>query len=519
MKKRLMKIIFCSFVIVSLSFASKYYLLDAEEKLLSDESDIQSLESVEDISSEEETVDTEEAYFESEPTPSQISAPELLSLDFEETEIRDVVRVLAEVSGINIIVGPDVKARVTVQLRNVTWDQALDVILRTYNLTFKREANLVRVMTLDQMKIEEEKIPLTTKIIHLNFARAEEIVPSLEKMKSARGSIQTNTRTNSLIITDLPEIVQAIEEIAVQLDSRTPQVMIEALMADVKLTGDEQFGINWDVKTPDDFYETTFDQDLTLTGTTSAAIAFGKTIFHDYELDALINMWKEDKRVDILANPKVMTLDNLQATIELIEEIPYTYTSTSTEGGSVTSTQFKESGIKLFVTPHITTKDNWISMNVQVEQSFKSGVTATNEPIIDSRKAETNLMVKNKETIVIGGLRKKEDSVTINKVPFFGDVPLLGHLFRRTSMSTENIDLLIFITPTIIEVSALSIKEEETLELFRQEVKDKTGMRRKLRKRIEKRKMEEEQVEPGVPTLVEPSPEEAFSLRPPGKED
>ena len=518
MKKKFMRVIFSSVIVLSLFLGSKYYHLLNAEELLYQKIDPDFSESTEFIFSEIEKVDAVEVPFESDVISSEESDTELLSLDFEDTEITDVIRVLAEISGMNMVIAPDIETRVTLQLKDITWQQALDVILMTYNLTYKKEGNLIRVMTLDQMKIEEEKIPLVTKIVLLNFARADEIVPSLEKITSPRGSIQTNARTNSLIITDLPEAVEQIEDIANKLDTRTPQVMIEALIVDVKLSGDENLGINWDLKSPDDFPERTFSQTLSLAGSTSAAISFGKTILRDYDLHGLINMWKEDQRVDVLANPKVMTLDKLQATIELIEEIPYTSESSSTEGGSVTSTQFKESGIKLYVTPHITTKDNWISMNIQVEQSYRTGYTTDNQPIIDSRKAETNLMVKDSETIVIGGLRKKEDTTTIDKVPVLGDIPVLGNLFRRSTKTRTNIDLLIFVTPKIIEGPILTAKEKERLELFKEEPEDKTGISQKIRQRMERQKVKKKREEEIIEPVVQ-SPEESFSLRPPVKED
>jgi type IV pilus assembly protein PilQ len=444
----------------------------------------------------------------------------LLSLDFEDTDIRDVVRVLAEISGLNMIVGPDIDVRVDVQLKDVTWQQALDVILKTYNLTYKQEENLIRIMTLDQMRVEEEKVPLETRIVYLNFAKAEEIQPSLEKMLSPRGSIQTYIRTNSLIITDLPENTIKIEKVANQLDTRTPQVMIEALMADVTLTNEERLGIDWDIKHPDDFYETTMSQSLQFSEEYSAVIQFGKTLFRKNELDMLIEMWKKDERVDVLANPKIMTLDNLQATIALTEEEPYTQTTT-TDQGTVTSTAFKETGIKLFVTPHITTKDNWISMNVQVEQSFKSG-TVGGEPVVDSRTAETNLMVRDGETIVIGGLRRRQDQVTLDKVPILGDIPILGAVFRRTLVDKKNIDLLIFITTTIITEPILNAREEATFEVFKEEREDQTGVGKKVLQKMQEleRQREIKQREKAVELRsAEPSLDKTLRLRPPGKED
>ena len=401
------------------------------------------------------------------PEPSIVSDIEqtepigvLLSLDFEDTDIKDVIRVLAHKGGVNIILGQDVEATVTIQLKDVTWERALDVILKNYNLTYKKEEGLIRVITLEQLRLEEEKIPMVTEVFTLDFADVTSIKSSLESMLSSRGSIQINTRMNSLIITDIPDRVKLIKQISQDLDLRTPQVMIEALMADVKLTDQDSFGIDWTLTANKLEKEYIYTQGLQLAGSTSGSIIFNKTLFEKFDLDSLVEFWKENKRVNILANPRVMTLDNLTATIELTEQIPFTSTQ-QTEQGSYSSTSFKEAGIKLYVTPHITTKKNYISMNIKVQQSFRSGWTDDNQPIIDSRSAETNLMVKDSETIVIGGLRKKEDTLTVDKIPILGDIPLLGAFFRKSVKDVTDIDLIIFVTPTIITEPRFSKKEKE----------------------------------------------------------
>jgi len=421
-----------------------------------------------------------------------VPGEELINLDFENTDIKDVVRVLAQKSGVNIILGQDVVASVTIQLKDTTWEKALDIILKNYNLTYKKEENLIRVMTLEQLKNEEEKIPLVTEIVTLDFANVSDVKSSLESMLSVRGKIQVNSRTNALIITDIPDKVKIIKAIAEDLDLRTPQVIIEALMADVTLADQNQIGIDWSFKPDKPSTEISMGQTLKLTGDTSGSIIFNRTLWGNPDLETLINFWKQNKRVNILANPRVMTLDNLTATIKLTEQIPYTSTQ-QTEQGSYSSTQFKEAGIELFVTPHITTKENYISMNIKVEQSFQSGTTSDNQPIIDSRSAETNLMVKDGQTIVIGGLRRKTDSTTIDKVPILGDLPFIGKAFRRTIKAVTDVDLLIFVTPTIVAQPRFSKKEKERFEEF-----------------SEKRELEDVLTVEGTEVIKEP-----FSLRPP----
>ncbi|MFZ2356762.1 MAG: type II and III secretion system protein, partial [Candidatus Omnitrophota bacterium] len=228
-------------------------------------------------------------------------------------------------------------------------------------------------------------------------------------------------------------------------------VMIEAMMLTVKLNDDEKMGIDWDI-THKTRPEREFKQNLVLGGTAGTdylwQIKYGKTLLSWANLSATIEMFIEQKRAEILANPRVLTLDNLTASIELNEQVPYTQQTTSTESSSsVSSVQFKDVPVKLSVKPHIT-KDNYILMNIVTEQSYRSGYAlGTTQPIIDSRRAETNVMVRDGETIAIGGLRKKENTVTVNKLPIIGSIPLVGILFKKTIKSQVDTELIIFVTP------------------------------------------------------------------------
>lgn len=409
---------------------------------------------------------------------------ELISVNFEQVDVRDVVRILADKAQLNMVVGPEVAATVNLQLNNVTWQKALDVILITYNLTYKWDGDMIRIMTLDQMQAENEKVPLTTKILTLNFARASEIKSNFSNMLSGRGKIDVNDRTNSLIITDIPDAIVQIEEIANKLDTRTPQVMIEALMADVVITQDDQLGINWDVARPDTIEgagasqagripKQTFEQNFGSLAAPGGIIKFGTTLLTNTDLHATIVAWQQQSRVNILAHPQVITLDNLAAKINLTEEIPYQQQTQSTQStGAVVSTSFKEAGISLAVTPHITTKDNYIYLNIDVKQSFRSGFTPDNQPIVDSRSASTNLLVRDKETAIIGGLRKKNDTFAVNKIPLLGDIPILGSVFRKRVGAVSDTDLMIFVTPTIVQETVFTAKQQDRLQLFDEETKD-----------------------------------------------
>jgi type II secretory pathway component GspD/PulD (secretin) len=261
--------------------------------------------------------------------------------------------------------------------------------------------------------------------------------------------------------------------------------MIEALILDLKLTDEDQLGITWEM-VHKERPERSILQRLSLTSATSPAsgvIKYGKSLIPAATFNLLIEMWKSQGRVEILANPRIATMDNLPAHIELLERIPYQSESQSTEGGTVVRTiQFKDAGIKLTVTPHVTNKDDNIMINISTEQSFRSGFVET-QPIIDSRKAETTLMVKDGETIAIGGLKRKQDAITIEKIPVLGDIPVLGQLFRRKVSAITDTELLIFVTPYLREQN-LSPDEEEKLEKYRDKLLSATEKEEKPQEKL-----------------------------------
>lgn len=422
-----------------------------------------------------------------EEEPSQAAEPKegltseenksgLVTMEFEDADMRDVIRVIALASGLNMVIGEGVEAKVTISLKDVPWEKALDVILRTYNFSYKREENLIRIMTFEKVKQEERDVPLATKIFYLNFADVGEMKTTLSKSLSDRGSIETDQRTNSMVVTDIPTRIDEIEKIAQTLDTRTPQVMIEAMLVDVKLTNREDLGINWNIihvdrhvplgsdddatsswktKTSSNNY---IQQDSDLSNIGGNAIRFGfLQQLGTFRLEGLIRAWAYDSKAKILASPKVLTLDNQTASIEIILEIPYV--SDMGEQGN-TSYSFKEVGTKLDVTPHITS-GGFVSMNLKPEMSYQSGSTSDGQPIIDTRKAETNVLVKDGETVVIGGLRRIDDTKSYDKVPILGDIPFLGSLFRKKDTDKIDTELLMFVTPHVIVKPHLRLEEEE----------------------------------------------------------
>lgn len=397
----------------------------------------------------------------------------LVTMDFEEAEIRDVIRVLAMASGMNMVIGKDVEAMVTISLKDVPWERALDVVLRTYNFTYKKEENLIRIMTFEKVKQEERDIPLVTEIIYLNFADVSELKDTLTKMLSDRGSIEVDERTNSMLITDIPAKVENAKKVAQELDTRTPQVLIEAMLVDVKLTKDDELGINWKIIHADRHYawqdKTTsnnyIEQPATpMSAISSSAIKLGfLQRMGTFRLDGLIQAWMQDAKANILASPKIISLDNRTAEIEIKSQVPYTETTT-TDQGTVATTQFKDVITGLKVKPHIT-KGGFIDMEIEPRQEFVEAFV-NGEPQIGSRSAKTNVLVKDGETIVIGGLRKVEDNATITKVPFLGDIPFIGNIFRKKDLQKINTELVMFVTPHIIVHPELSDEEIDKYQML-----------------------------------------------------
>ncbi len=433
-----------SFILISLIFLLAGFLnvhVYSQEEVSADSQKVEEKQGIEDEQKQEAKV-----------------AISRIDIYFDNTDIRDVVKILAEKGNVNMIVSDKAQANVTLKLNDTQWDRALDLILRTYNLTYRKEDNLVRVMTFEEAEQEEKLVPMDTKIIPLNFAQAGVISGSVGKMLSSRGSIQADARTNSIIITDIKDRIVQIEEAIKLLDKPTPQVLIEALVLDVSLTDEDEFGVNWQaVKEVTNLDTAVYDpqKSLTLTANSSyfsAANAFRVAMLKrqgDFDLDATITAWIQNKKAKVLANPRLLTLDNIEAQIEITQQVPYTQISSS-EQGSNSGTAFLDIGTRLFVTAHIT-NDGHVSMNLRPAQEVQVGTSDDGVPIVDRRTAQTNVLVMDGQTVVIGGLRRVDKSVSYTKIPILGDMPLIGRLFRKRDIHTQDTELLIFVTPRVVK--------------------------------------------------------------------
>lgn len=393
--------------------------------------------------------------------PVDQNEPEqLFTISIDDAEIKDVLEsLLVYQAGLSLVLSGGIEGRISLRLKDVTWQTMLDAVLQAGGYTSFERNNV--------LFISDSRKTLTIEVFKLNFANAIDIEKTVSNLVSSEGKVGIDDRLNSIIVSDNAANLERIRQAIEKLDVKAPQVMIEVLILNVKLTNELKMGVDWTAlgKT-DTISKTSFSQGLSATGGSnpSGQFKFSKAT-SGWTLTGLIDFIETNEDVKILANPKILVLNNHTATIDSVEEIPYQQLSQTSAGGSIGTTSFKEAGIKLEVTPRIT-DDGYIIMHIKPEQSAQIGkftIAGSDTPVIETRKADTTLRVKDGQTIIIGGLRKKQLSVKENKIPILGDIPLLGFLFRRIYTEQIESELGVFITPHIYTEGMLSDEELKLL--------------------------------------------------------
>ena len=309
---------------------------------------------------------------------------------------------------------------------------------------------------------------LVTEVFNLSFANARNMERTVNKLTSSEGKVGIDERLNCIIVTDTEASLRRIADAIEKLDVKAPQVMIEVLIVNVKLTEELKMGVDWtSLGQTGSIARTSFSQDLSATTGLNpfAQLSFSKTN-SNWTFTGLIDFVETNQDVRIMANPKVLVLNNHTATIDSIEEIPYRELSETSDGGSIGTVAFKEAGIKLEVTPQIA-DDGHIIMHIVPEQSAQIGtftIENSETPIIETRRTNTTLRVQDGQTIIMSGLRKSEPSVVESKVPLLGDIPLIGLLFRKVDTDVVESELGVFITPHIYTDGLLTAEELELIE-------------------------------------------------------
>ncbi len=420
-----------------------------------------------------------------------------IDLDFKDADIHNILRLLSDVGHVNIVTADDVSGSVTIRMRNVPWDQALDVILMAKKLGMVRDGNLIRVAPLATLEKEREMEiarrkqskalePLETRLIPVSYAQAGELQPRANDLLSERGKLSVDSRTNVIIARDTASNLDQIESLIRNLDTQTPQVLIEGRIVEASSTYAREIGIQWggdfsasaatanptglafpstvgvaggatDNQTPVGGLSPVaggrpnpnFAVNLPAAAGTGSGGALGITlgsIANNANLNLRLSAMEEEGTLRILSSPKILTLDNRQAHIEQGTLIPYS--RISAQG---IQTAFKEAKLNLTVTPHVTA-DGSVLLKIKMtrdEPDFNNK-GARGDPTILKREAETELLVSDGHTAVIGGIYTRNHGTSYKKVPFFGDIPILGWLFKSRSDSDRRSEMLIFITPRIV---------------------------------------------------------------------
>ncbi|RBP29161.1 type IV pilus assembly protein PilQ [Marinobacter pelagius] len=412
---------------------------------------------------------------------------EKLSLNFQDIEVRSVLQLIADFTGLNLVASDTVTGSITLRLQNVPWDQALDLILKTKGLDKRQIGNVLLVAPADEIAAREkleletskqiaELAPVRLDIIQVNYAKAADIVELIkadEELISDRGFISSDVRTNTISVRETSEKLEEIRRLVSTWDVPVRQVSIEARIVRAQTNVAENLGIRWggaayDVSgdnvftvggsqgTLQEARDAAAGNDSTITfpgalavdlgvtgeGASSFAIGWGSDDFLvDLELSAL----ESDGQAEVVSQPRVVTADRQTASIKSGEEIPYQEASSS----GATSVSFKEAVLSLEVTPQITPDDK-IIMDLVVNQDSRGEVTA-GIPSINTNEVTTQVLVGNGETVVLGGIFQSEVATQVTKTPFLGDIPYVGRLFKRTEHIDERSELLIFITPKIIK--------------------------------------------------------------------
>ncbi|MDD5307844.1 MAG: type IV pilus secretin PilQ [Deltaproteobacteria bacterium] len=420
-----------------------------------------------------------------------------IDLDFKNADIHNILRLLADVGQVNIVTADDVSGEVTIRMRDVEWDHALDVILQAKHLGMVREGNLIRVAPLTTLEKEREMEiarrkqnmalePLETRLIPVSYARAEELSPQAKDLLSERGNLSVDKRTNVVIARDTTAHLDQIELLMRNLDTQTPQVLIEARIVEATSTYAREIGIQWggdfsassatanptglafpstvgvaggatDSKAPIMGLSPTaagrpnpnFAVNLPAAVGTGSGGALGITlgsIANNANLNLRLSALEDSGTLRILSSPKILTLDNKEAKIEQGTLIPYS--QVSAQG---VQTSFKEAKLSLTVTPHVTADGSvLLELSMTRDEPDFNNKGAGGDPTILKRAAETELLVNDGHTAVIGGIFTRNTGMSYKKVPFFADIPIIGWLFKSRADSDRRSEMLIFITPRIV---------------------------------------------------------------------
>jgi type IV pilus secretin PilQ/predicted competence protein len=412
---------------------------------------------------------------------------EPISVNLKDVDLKDFFRLVHEISGLNVVLDPNVHGTLTIVLDDVPWDQALDIVLKNNDLARELEGNVLRIATVETLKKEAdarraqqesealavEKVTVTR---FLSYAHSKDVVPTIKKFLSQRGDVISDDRTNAVIISDIPNVIPALDRLLTQLDRKTQEVEIEArvVAATRSFARDigTQFGFGWGnghtavggavANSP------LFTNGLSPTYITAGGSATGQIIplfsnlpvtsptsglsfinaSNNVRIDTILTLAESRGLLKILSRPRVVTQNNIQALVRQGVRVPIV---TQAQLGGPPTVTYVDAFLRLTVVPQITSEGT-IFLNVDVENTTPDfGRTVQGNPTLITQQATTQVLVTDGGTVVIGGVIQTNNSLNISQVPLLGDIPALGNLFKRRSVTTSNQELIFFITPRIIQ--------------------------------------------------------------------
>lgn len=397
---------------------------------------------------------------------------EVLSLNFQDVEVRSVLQVLADFTGVNLVASDAVQGRLTLRLKDVPWEQALDLVLRSKGLEKREHGNVLLVAPVGALAEQERQalegrqhiaasLPLQQALLPLSYARAADIAAMFQTMKATdprgatSGVVSVDERTNTLIVREAPQRLDELRHLIARLDVPVRQVLIEARIVEANVDYEKSLGVRWggELQLGNGLNLGAGDAFVDL-GVERATSAIGVGLLRDNVLlDLELSAMEKSGNGEIISQPKVVTADRETARIIKGTEVPYQETS----GSGATSVTFREASLSLEVTPQIT-PDNRVIMAVKVTKDEPDYLNALAQvPPIRKNEVNAKVHVRDGETIVIGGVYSTVQSKVVDKVPFFGDVPYVGRLFRRDVLQEKKSELLVFLTPRIMSDQAIAV--------------------------------------------------------------
>jgi type IV pilus assembly protein PilQ len=429
--------------------------------------------------------------------PATVGGPkytgEPISVNLKDVDLKDFFRLIHEISGLNVVLDPNVKGSLTIVLDDVPWDQALDIVLKNNDLARQLDGNVLRIATVDTLRKEAEShraqqeaealaVEKVTITRFLSYAHSKDVVPTIKQFLSQRGDVISDDRTNALIIQDIPSAIPSIDRLLTQLDRKTQEVEIEArVVAATRSFAREigtQLGFGWGnghtavggassvgsspISTFGGTPQWMFVGNTPPSATTGSQIPLFSNLgvtqpnsgisllnfSNNVRLDAILTLAESRGLLKILSRPRVVTQNNIQALVKQGVRVPIV---TQAQLGGPPTVTYVDAFLRLTVVPQITSEGT-IFLNVDVENTSPDfGHAVQGNPTLITQQATTQVLVTDGGTVVVGGVIQTQNSVSVDQVPLLGNIPYLGNLFKHRNVSTSNSELIFFITPRIIQ--------------------------------------------------------------------